>query len=252
MKLCYVILLALFTWMDSYSQAKKAVASHSHDTVYLRKVLDSAKNLRFKDTAAHTAIADRAITLSEKVNDKKFMALAHMERSIHLTNEKAIKGFATALVYAKESQDTMTIVQANISIGHRYSIMDQRLKSLDYFFETLRLLNKNRECREYELALSHIGNTYMEFGDRRGLEYQQQCFDLVAKRVSNDSVKLNIHLLNLGLAYYRFGDTVKAIDLTERSLSVCRELTTGSAILPGSSSNGCLTVILKRILQALS
>ena len=220
MKWYAVILIVLCCRLDAYCQVQKRSGSLTQDTVYLRKLLDSAKTFRHKDTASHTAIVEQSLQLAQQINSKQFIVLACFEKLVHVRPETAIKLLTATLPTAKETKDTGLIASAYNYLGYNYKRLKQDMQALDCFFETLKLLSHKTSSRDLEFALSHIGNIYMVLDDPRGLVYQQRCFDLISKRVGTDSVKLNIHLTNLAVANYAFGDTAKAIDLTEKCLSV--------------------------------
>src|SRR5688572_12863189 len=171
MKWCPVIIIILFCWQDSIGQSKIQAGTTREDTIYLRKLLDSAKSLRQKDTVRHTAIAAEILRISQNINSKPFIVLALLEKSILASNENAIKFLTAAIPIAKECKDTMLTAGVYNYLGFKYKLVKQHMHALDCFFETMKLLSQKPATRELENALSHIGNIYMELDDPRGLLY---------------------------------------------------------------------------------
>src|SRR5678816_3345718 len=106
MKWFTAILIALICCLDSYSQAKMPTGSLTQDTLYLRKLLDSAKMLRQKDTARQTALAEQVFRMAQKINSKQFIVLGLYEKAVLAKHENAIAFLKAAIPTAWELKDT--------------------------------------------------------------------------------------------------------------------------------------------------
>ena len=216
--------LCLFISLACIGQKKgDAINSSNRNTAYIRQLLDSAKKLRHADSAVHLLLTHKALKLSEEANAKTLIAQALNEKAIHEPRgEKAIVLLLRALSLANETADTLQIISINNYLGFQYG-SKQAPRALDYYFAALRLLANKPSPRDLEVALTGIGTVYMSLDDRRSLEYLEKSLVLRSERMRKeglDSTTIGIQLTNMSLAYYKFGDTLKAIDFAERGLSV--------------------------------
>lgn len=186
------------------------------DTTHMSLLLDSAKKLRYQDTAQHTAITNKVLVLAKAASDKRWMAKALYEKAVLSTTVTAIDFLTEAATLAKEIKDTLLQVSINSLLGFRYSTNNQRTRALDVLFNSLKLLAKKPSPRDLEVTYGSIGSIYVGLDDKRCLEYLEKSLELRSRDIGKDSFRISNHLVNLAYAHFHFGDIRKAIDYSER------------------------------------
>jgi len=208
---------------------------------------------RGKQTEALT-ICDLALSLAQRLNDKRGMFLALRVKGeitrVRGDLKQALDYYDQCLKLAEELGDKASIGDALNSMGIVYALQSDFPKALSLFQRNLQIREELGNKLDIARELSNIGNIYVYQGDKvRALEHYQRSLKL-AEEVGNKSGS-SATLNSVGNLYYSQGNYAQALEYFGQSLKIKQEIGDKLGVARALNNIGVIYSLQGQYAQAL-
>ena len=144
---------------------------------YIDILNDLAYANRRSNPSSIDSLSDIALLLSEKINYKKGLAIAHKNKGIALSKlganlESVVFHFEKSIEYAESANDIYTQAACNNNLGLTYSYYQQNNLSIKYLYKALRLIKNKEEYNKLNALINaNLGRSYLALNDFKKSDY---------------------------------------------------------------------------------
>lgn len=229
-----VSLFLLFFGLKSTAQQlpldsllRMEIRYQKEDTVRAKLLTDIARRYYAVDPSKGIIFANRAIQLSEKLQDKKILAGAYSSMG---ANTLTLADYPAALANYLKSLELNQAIGNQLGIANNYnniglvyySIYDYP-KALEYYQRNLAINEKTGNKASMANTLGNIGAIYNVLKDYpKAIEYYERALQISEKEGNQQNVAGN--LSNLGNVYTHQKDFAKALEYKQRALQLYEKL----------------------------
>ena len=224
-------LLAQQRQLDSLLQLEKSYLKE--DSVRAKLLTDIARRYYNSDPNAGLKFAEKAVRLSEKLPEKKFLAGAFSALGgNHLSladYPAALENYQKALEINERLGNLQGIGNNYNNIGLVYFSIFDYPRALEFYQKTLAINERTGNQTSMGNTQGNIGNIYNELQDYpRAINYYEKAL-LISENTKNlRSVAGN--LVNLGNVYTQLKDYPKALEYKQQALKINEQLGNQSSI----------------------
>ncbi|MBK8555391.1 MAG: tetratricopeptide repeat protein [Lewinellaceae bacterium] len=195
----------------------------TEDTIRVSFLTNLARGFYRSNPAKGLEYADKAITLGEKLADKKFLAGAYSAKGtnkfVQADYAVALENYQKALAINTRIGSTQGIANNYNNIGLIYYSVFDYPKALDYYQKTLTLNEQTGNDASLINVLGNIGNIHNELRNYpKAIEYYQKALDLCEKTEKMQA--LSGLLVNIGNVYTQLADYPKALEYKQKALAI--------------------------------
>jgi len=238
--------------LDSLLQVEKTY--RKADTVRVKLLTDLARRYYAIAPAQGVVYAEEAISLAEKLGEKKLLAGAYSAKG---TNKMGLTEYAVALEFYQkalainEQEGNRQGVANNYNnIGLVYQYIFDYPKALGFYQKTLALNEQTGNTTGITNALGNIANIHNELRDYpKAIEYYEKARAYSER--SGNLQNLSGILVNLGNVYTQLADYPKALDYKQQALEISKQLGNKARIANNLSNIGNVYTDLGDYPQAL-
>ena len=213
------------TPLDSLVQAEKAY--RKADTARVKLLTDLARRFYTVDPARGSGYADEAVSLAEKLGEKRLLAGAYSAKG---TNKMGLAEYAGALdFYQKalaineQTGNRQGVANNYNNIGLVYQYIFDYPKALGFYQKTLALNEQTGNTTGITNALGNIANIHNELRDYpKAIEYYEKARAYCERGGNLQS--LSGILVNLGNVYTQLADYPKALEYKQKALEISKQL----------------------------
>ena len=229
----FLIVFAIAGVVPLYAQLKGAdilfakLKTAEHDTTRVNVYYSISKFYWNKNADSALLMGQKALTLSEKINFKKGIALSLLTKGVALNVKgnypNALDCFLKSIKISEAlSLPDLTANNYN-NIGTVYSYMGNHSKAAEYFEKFLDAVLKSGDGYGKFSALTNIAETYVKTNELdKALEYDMEALQIT--RSIPDSSGIAIALFNIGDVYQKKGDPNRALEYIEQSLAISQKI----------------------------
>ncbi|MEY4902434.1 MAG: hypothetical protein RLZZ292_249 [Bacteroidota bacterium] len=194
-----------------------------NDTIKVKLFNDIARTFYTSNPNKGIEYAERAIELSQKLDNSKYLAMAYSAKG---TNKMALSDYTAAL---ENYQNALSINEKinnkqgiasnfnNIGLVY-YSIFDYP-KALEFYQKTLILHENTGNKTGQANSFGNIGNIYNDLHDYpKAIEFYQKSLEISEK--SSNNANIAGILVNLGNVYTQLGNYPKALEYKQKALTL--------------------------------
>lgn len=225
----YVLSLSCFFFLNfSHSQEEKQPNKPVKNyviTTYYKFGLKFLKEGSFESAFKNISLG---LKVSKKTKNKSLIAFGHVYLSTYYNQKKeyykAIENINKALFYFVEINDVTQIYSCNFKLGQSYFDVFEFDKSLECYFTSLKIADKNNNELQIAANLEEIGGVYLLTPDLKKARTNFYKAIDIYKRLKNEKGIVG-NLINLGASYQKEGSrtnnrelVLKAIHLFEEGL----------------------------------
>lgn len=224
------------------------------DTIRAKLLTDIARRYYAVNPNQGIVFADKAIVLSEKLADKKFLAGAYSARGANylvLSDfPAALQSYQKALEINERLGNLQGIANNYNNIGLVYYSIVDFPRALEYYQKTLSLNERTGNKVNMANCLGNIGNIHNELHDfPRAIEYYEKALELSEMLGNKKNIAGN--LVNLGNVYTRLKDYNKALTYKQRALNINEQLGNQADIANNLGNIGNVYILLADYPEAL-
>jgi signal transduction histidine kinase len=225
----YVLcLFCLFLLNLSYSQEEnKPIKQVKEDviTIYYKSGLEFLAEGSFENALKNISLG---LSVSKKTKNKSLIAFGQTYLSGYYKQKKeyykAIENLKKALFYFVEANEVAQIYSCNFKLGQLYSTIFEFDKSLECYFTSLKIADKNKNELQIAANLEEIGGVYLLTPDLKKARINFYKAIDIYKRLNSEKGVIG-NLTNLGASYQKEGTrtnnkvlVLQAIHLFEEGL----------------------------------
>ena len=199
-------------------------ASNNEELDILNELAGSYRGLSPKD---RIEFAERALALSEKLDDPKSKAEAYNHLGVAYNNlgnsHKSLDLFFKTLRMMEQIDDKNGIAQSLVNIGQANFYLDSFEEALKYFQKALLVRKELGNASDVAQSLLLVGNVMAKMARYdEALDYYYRA--LAIKKEINDRVAISQIYNNLGNVYLEIGEMEKVLEYRLQALRINREL----------------------------
>jgi class 3 adenylate cyclase/tetratricopeptide (TPR) repeat protein len=217
--------------LESLLQQEKSYLQE--DSVRAKLLCDIARKYANVDPQMGGDWGKKAILLSQKLPEKKFLATAYSvtgANMLRLPNyPDALENYFKALEINEQQNNLQGIGNNYNNIGLVYYAVFDFPKALEYYHKALGINERTGNRVNMANSLGNIGNIHNELHDYpKAIEYYERALTL-SEAVGNLQITAG-NLVNLGNVYTQLQNFPKALEYKERALKLNEQLGNQSAI----------------------
>jgi len=209
------------------SLQKKLKEHTQQDTITLNNLIDLS--FYYKDTNPKKGIetANKAIQLSQKINDEKRLATAYNYAGVNYTaqanDSTALIFFDKSLTIRKKINDQKGIASVLHNIGMSYFNLSDYGKALDYQKEAFEILKSINNKTGMAITLNSIGVVYLFLSDYpKALDNYFDALQIYEE--SADEKNMAVAFINIGLVYKHLGNYNKSLEYQMKALDISKKM----------------------------
>ncbi len=201
---------------------KKVIGSGTaHDTIKLNAIIKICYDLTGDDPEMVYKYGARGLELAKKYDLKNKMADIYTAVGTTFKNQDKLDTAEycqkNALTIFTEIKHPKGISRALNNLGIIEKQRGNYGRSLEYYFQSLEPLNKEKDKADFARVYTNIGIVYKHLKNwEKAIEYQQLCISIYGEL--KDTVKMAKGMSNLGIVYKEQGKLTEAKETIKKAL----------------------------------
>jgi hypothetical protein len=192
--ICCITIIVSFIGLKTYSQSTSSQLIHQtvlqikEDTNTVKRLIDSSQSIILLDSARAMQLAERSLTVAEKLNDKKQIIRGHIQvgnvYAIYQQHEKALVFYNEAADLAQNKfADLLPVIYVNLAAIYNKQGFFQ--KSVEYYQKSLVICKQYNNKRKEAGILKSMGVLFLNNKQyRENILYQKKALDIY-KEIDN-------------------------------------------------------------------
>lgn len=220
---------------------------HQSDNERIQSLIILANQITYSSPTEAIDVANQAISLATRHNEKSLMYQALKERGYANgyagNTDAAMKDMEEGLIYYRSIGDSLKIAEAISDIGYLHQTLGAYDKALDHFQKSLSIREIIKDQKGIAYSLNNIGALYWRLGKiEEALDYHLKAISFFEQ--NNMLEETGIATANLGEIFILKGDEVAALQYFNQSLSINKKL--GQHIFEANNLNSIGSIYLQR------
>jgi class 3 adenylate cyclase/Tfp pilus assembly protein PilF len=218
MKYIKFVLLILFSAISLGCPAQPAC---KEDTAYVNRLLQQSKSHFNDDPATAIGLAEQAQNISKRIQFPKGEAYAL--KNLGLINQvqgkylETLDYFEQSLKIFQNQKDNIGIANLLNNIGSVYANQGDDAKALEYCLQSLQIAEETTDKMRIMSALVNIGSIYYNKKDPRAVTYLAKALPLSEEMGNKEA--FGVIAVNIGETYFDNGDNDKALIYYQKALT---------------------------------
>jgi adenylate cyclase len=191
------------------------------DTTFVNNLLQQSKSHFNDDPAAAIALAQQAQHISKKI--KFLKGEAYALKNLGLINQvqgkylETLDYFEQSLKIFQYQKDNIGIANLLNNIGSVYANQGDDAKALEYCLHSLKIADDTKDKMRIMSALVNIGSIYYNKKDPRAINYLEKALPLSEEMGNKEA--FGVIAVNIGETYFDNGDIDKALTYYQKALT---------------------------------
>jgi len=202
--------------------------NNSNTSYFIRALYYKAKAVSaLGDNKLATELANKALLISEKINDKYMLASGYYYKGVFYSETGKFNESIASLIKSKaiceQIGDKINLAATQSFLGLSHSHNGKYAEAIDFINESIIIRLEIGDKRGLANSYLNMNKVYTELDDKeKRLEYENK--SLAICQEINDQQCISGRLTNIGDIYFLEGDYSKAINYQVKALKIAKKL----------------------------